>query len=120
MIRKDCDDCIKRKTMYCPNSNECYNTFEKPFYLNNIKALDQLEQKENIIKEIREKIEMKIKGYKEIINTLIYSSVENKRYEITELKYRIGEQEELLEILDKDITKKSDYNYEKVEKENKE
>ena len=44
---------------------------------------------------------MKIKGYKEIINTLLYSSVESKRYEINELKYRIGEQEELLEILDK-------------------
>ena len=61
----------------------------------------RLQQKENIIKEVREKAEMKIKGYKDIINTLIYSSVENKRYEISELKYRIGEQEELLEILDK-------------------
>lgn len=60
------------------------------------------EKSQDIIKEVREKVEMKIKEYKNIINTLIYSSVENKRYEINELKYRIGEQEELLDILDKE------------------
>ncbi len=58
------------------------------------------EKLRSIIREVKEKAEMKIKGYKEIINTLIYSSVENKRYEIAELKYRIGEQEELIEMLE--------------------
>ncbi len=57
MIRKDCNDCIKRQTMYCPNSNECYCTFEKPYHLDNLKALNQLQQKENIIKEVREYIQ---------------------------------------------------------------
>ena len=56
----------------------------------------------SIIKEVRELANKKIKGYEEIINTLIYSCAENKRGEIAELKYRIGEQEELLEILDKE------------------
>ena len=103
MIIKDCDNCIKRKTMYCPNSKECYNTFEKPFHLNNIEALVQLQQKENIIKEVRE--------------TLI-NSKEYKMAKEMNLTSKMSILIELLEILDKDITKKSDYNYEKVEKEN--
>lgn len=43
---------------------------------------------------------LKIKGYNETINMLIYSSVESKRYEIAELKCRIREQEDLIDILE--------------------
>ena len=46
-----------------------------------------------------ENTKQKIKGYKETIDMLITTNVENKRYEIAELKYRIREQEELLNIL---------------------
>ena len=47
-----------------------------------------------------ENAKLKIKGYNETINMLIYSSVESKRYEIAELKYRIREQEDLIDILE--------------------
>ena len=65
-----------------------------------IKLKQELQQKENIIKEVREYIEHK-------------ASI-RECYMINGKEYK-----ELLEILNKDITKKSDYNYEKVEKENK-
>lgn len=66
-----------------------------------IKSLQtQLKQKENIIKEVRKYVEndMKLKD-----------------------NFMVDEDgaKHLLEILDKDITKKSDCNYEKAEKENK-
>ena len=65
--------------------------------------LDYIQQKENIIKEVRE--------------TLI-NSKEYKMAKEMNLTSKMSILIELLEILDKDITKKSDYNYEKVEKEN--
>lgn len=29
---KNCDMCIKKKTMECPNSSLCYNTENKPYF----------------------------------------------------------------------------------------
>lgn len=29
---KDCDMCIKKKTMECPNSSLCYSTENKPYF----------------------------------------------------------------------------------------
>ena len=62
----------------------------------------EIERLHSIIKEVRELVEQKIKGYMEVIDMLKNSSVETKKEEIIELKYRIREQEEFLEILDKE------------------
>lgn len=59
--------------------------------------IDQLEQKENIIKEVREYMENQMKALR--LSNEMYSYIKKH----------------ILEILDKDIPKKSDYNYEKVE-----
>lgn len=37
----ECETCIKRKTMYCPNSSECFNTENKPHYQNRIMLLGE-------------------------------------------------------------------------------
>lgn len=37
----ECETCIKRKTMYCPNSSECFNTKNKPYYQNRIMLLEE-------------------------------------------------------------------------------
>ena len=67
--------------------------------------LDYIEKLENIIKEVREKLE----------NIYILSNVTISNNAVEKI-------DECIEILDKnsdkDITKKSNYNYEKVEKEN--
>ena len=61
MEEKECEYCIKRKTMYCPNSVFCLSTKDKPYYQNRIMLLEanatlqkQLSNKEAIIKEARE------------------------------------------------------------------
>ena len=65
-----------------------------------------LQQKETIIKEVRNWVNSTIDVIKQ-------QPTGNDEWILERLNG-------FLEILDKDITKKSDYNYEKVEKENKE
>ena len=72
----ECETCIKRKTKYCPNSSECYNTTDKPHYQNRIMLLEenwklkkQLEEKENQQKEFIEWLE---KESKELIRDAGY------------------------------------------------
>ena len=40
----ECETCIKRKTMYCPNSSECMSREDKPFYQNRIMLLKENEK----------------------------------------------------------------------------
>ena len=47
-MNKDCKTCIKRKTMYCPNSAECFDVLQLPYYQDKIMLLegnDDLKQK---------------------------------------------------------------------------
>jgi hypothetical protein len=32
-MEKECEKCVKRKTMMCPNSELCYSTKDKPYFL---------------------------------------------------------------------------------------
>ena len=40
----ECESCIKRKTIYCPSSSECYDTVDKPYYQNRIMLLKENQQ----------------------------------------------------------------------------
>lgn len=65
MDREECDYCIKHKTMYCPNSSECYSLGNLP----NFKTkLDILKENDTLNKGIDELI----KKYEEEMN--IYTS----------------------------------------------
>lgn len=44
MNEMECETCIKRKTMYCPNSSECFETKDKPYYQNRIMLLEENKQ----------------------------------------------------------------------------
>lgn len=52
----ECENCIKRKTKYCPNSSECYNTTDKPHYQNRIMLLEENQKYKEIIDEAIEYI----------------------------------------------------------------
>lgn len=41
MTSRECETCIKRKTVYCPNSIECMATNYKPYYQNRIMLLEE-------------------------------------------------------------------------------
>ena len=66
----ECETCIKRKTVYCPNHVDCYDTINKPYYQNRIMLLEenkqlkeQLQQKEDVINKAKEHLELKIIRY---------------------------------------------------------
>lgn len=40
-MNKECETCIKRKTVYCPTSIECMATDDKPYYQNRIMLLEE-------------------------------------------------------------------------------
>lgn len=59
----ECETCVKRKTMFCPNSIKCYATKDKPFWQNRIMLLEekqqlqfQLKQKEKQLNDIKDYI----------------------------------------------------------------
>lgn len=51
---KKCETCIKRKTMYCPNSIKCMATDDKPYYRNKIMLL---EENQELKKQLKDKTE---------------------------------------------------------------
>ena len=63
MNKIECESCIKRKTIYCPSSSECYDTVDKPYYQNRIMLL-----KEN--QQLKEQLEASEKARKEAVEFL--------------------------------------------------
>ena len=59
-MNKECDNCIKRKTMWCPPSCECMALDELPYYLDKTLALqkiDNLQQKNKQLKKRNKELE---------------------------------------------------------------
>lgn len=82
MNRRECETCIKRKTIYCPNSNKCLETKNMPYYQNRIMLLEENQK------------------YQEVINKAIKYIEENKQHE-----YRNGNfNEYYLELNEKKMT----------------
>ena len=77
----ECETCIKRKTVYCPNHVDCYDTINKPYYQNRIMLLEenkqlkeQLQQKEDIINKTKSTINQMLNtGYSKG-NTFYYDT----------------------------------------------
>lgn len=97
MNNRECDSCIKRKTIYCPNSEKCYCTEDKPFYMSKIDALEEIESCDYIInkgdrdrlalskgnRKLRNRINKAIKYIKE--NEEEYGSLEDNEKIIIEI-----------------------------------
>ena len=114
----ECETCIKRKTKYCPNSSECYENIDKPYYQNRIMLLEEneqlkgslqtheillranVEENQQLKKQLKQKENIINKARKYINNNPLYDidSYENNTY----LSGIDDEQtrKELLEILD--------------------
>lgn len=81
----ECSTCIKRKTKYCPNSRECLNTDDKPYYQNRIMLLEENEefktQQKKFIQYLEDKVnfaKINMQGY--TLN--IYEEILSKYKEI--------------------------------------
>ena len=57
MNNVECESCVKRKTMYCPNSSECYETEIKPYWQNRIMLLEENNQLKEQKKKLRSWLE---------------------------------------------------------------
>ena len=90
----ECESCIKRKTIYCPSSSECYDTVDKPYYQNRIMLL-----KEN--QQLKEQLEASERTKKEAIDYINFLVIIDTQLAGGRFKDTIWG-EELLEILDID------------------
>ena len=64
MNNVECESCVKRKTMYCPNSFKCYATKDKPYWQNRIMLLEENEKlKQDYNKVVHESTEFESKVY---------------------------------------------------------
>lgn len=54
MTSRECETCIKRKTVYCPTSIECMATDDKPYYQNRIMLLEENQQLKDNWDELKE------------------------------------------------------------------
>ena len=63
-MKRECEICIKRKTIFCPTSMECMATDDMPYYQNRIMLLEENKQlKDNWKLSKRRYLD---KNYKEI------------------------------------------------------
>ena len=97
----ECESCIKRKTIYCPSSSECYDTVDKPYYQNRIMLL-----KEN--QQLREQINMYLNNEYKLKDRL---EKQRKEYQETykDVRIEIKELKEKLEASEKARKEAIDY-----------
>lgn len=100
-VRK-CEECIRRKTMYCPNTKICYSTENKPYYLDNImanevieKLKNEIDKKDKVIDEMAKEIE---KQQKEIENSVPKEAIRNisnhiEYYLLGNLRYKDSQEQ---------------------------
>lgn len=53
-MKRKCETCIKKKTLYCPNSIECMATDNMPYYQNRIMILEENERLKRQFKEYKD------------------------------------------------------------------
>lgn len=84
-MKRECETCIKRKTTYCPNSIECMDTNDMPYYQNRIMLLEENKQ----LKDKLSKIETLIINHNCDTGDIYYKY--NSKFLKSELKQRILE-----------------------------
>lgn len=68
-----CKNCIKYKTIYCPNSDECLSREDKPFYEDKYTILTKVEALDETLKDYIEELQtlkIKISAREEVCNRL--------------------------------------------------
>lgn len=56
MTSRECETCIKRKTVYCPTSIECMATDDKLYYQNRIMLLEENQELKKQVEELDKKL----------------------------------------------------------------
>ena len=56
-MNRECETCIKRKTIFCPISMECMATDDMPYYQNRIMLLEENKQLKDNWNKLKEYLE---------------------------------------------------------------
>lgn len=67
-MTKECETCIKRKTMWCPTSMDCMALDELPYYLDKILALEKIDDLEQENKKEKGRVEVLENTLREILH----------------------------------------------------
>ena len=92
-----CENCIKHKTIYCPNSDECLSREDKPFYEDKYTILTKVEALDETLKDCIEELQtlkIQISAREEICNRLENNWNKLKEYcKENTLCYEVGDDE---------------------------
>lgn len=73
MKSRMCENCIKYKTIYCPNSDKCLSKEDKPFYEDKYTILTKIEALDEALKDYIEELQtlkIQISAREELCNRL--------------------------------------------------
>ena len=83
MKSRMCENCIKHKTIYCPNSDECLSREDKPFYEDKYTILTKVEALDETLKDYIEELQtlkIQISAREEVCNRLESNWIKLKEY----------------------------------------
>lgn len=107
MGKRECETCIKRKTVYCPTSIECMATDDKPYYQNRIMLLEENQELKKQLEEyqlqninLREDIMIQKIAFP---NKLIKDKTFYDLYDMPTYEELLTQQKEFIECLEKEI-----------------
>lgn len=82
-MNKKCENCIKNKTIYCPNSDKCLSRENKPFYEDKYTILTKVEALDETLKDYIEELQtlkIQISAREEVCNRLESNWNKLKKY----------------------------------------
>lgn len=77
-MKRECETCIKRKTIFCPTSMECMATDDMPYYRNRMMLLKENKQQKDNWNNLKEWLE---KSWEES-QDIWFVKIINKMHEI--------------------------------------
>ena len=96
MKSRMCENCIKYKTIYCPNSNKCLSREDKPFYEDKYTILTKVEALDETLKDYIEELQtlkIKINVREEVCNRLESNWNKLKEWVNKQYDYYISEED---------------------------
>lgn len=86
-MKRECETCIKRKTVYCPSSMECMATDDMPYYQNRIMLLEENKQLKDNWNKLKEYLrDFDIEYLNEIMEHNLANTLENILSKMQELE----------------------------------
>lgn len=97
-IDRVCENCVKRKTIYCPDSKICYDNISLPYFQDRIMLL---KENETLMKKLKE-IEEEYIDFEEEENSIKIELRDDRDNYYERLQDKYKEQKEFIKYLEKE------------------